>query len=1770
MLTSLRPVMNTLCEQSRLALDNSGFLTSAITASFDSMVGALGGANLDEPEAELIRTALTNIANGPEQPLKTEEEKMLYRDTVKKTFDAVTTFMHALKGSKNQECREIERKLFRVVFSPANGGAVVYPVYFMHDEFLTTEEPFSNFKSSTGSGKTRCAPFFFALKSIQEGLKRPFFVMTQPGSAIIRDKMNDFREILGDSIELVDTVFDLEKRYRTRPEKPVVGLFTPHAVVRLLARASNRNVDIVSRTRFALDEIHERSVETDVMVALLAEQMAKNTFPFHLLMMSATPDPRVLETFGHVHRFELKESQLFHIEDRRQVAPDFRSLDSLACKSALQILQEMADSSVAPGHILIFTSGNRRINQIIQQISQSAEKQCAKAKTKVKVLKRLENYFSSRQLFYERIDEIMAEDPESDTAMYVLPIKYAGFVNRDQQEIGKHPIPGHPNIIKVIVATNSIESSITITGLAAVVDCGIRNEVQYDKQRGMKNLVEGPISVQSQTQRRGRVGRVRDGICVQMTVKNHPPIELQPPAIQVEDISTTILNLRRIGIRLENITNLPQPGVPSHEMRQYINELTSLGALSGDGELTDVGRKLAAFTCMSPFLASALVRTSEEYEDPRTASISGALLMLLMNTDNLIIDPFTEGLQRHFCEESDLFTLADSLLEITTSPGVYKKKLGDFGFHAGNGVKLINTVEQIAGNLVDEEEADARKAWNEVQAFLSKIDRLRFVQQILDRIGEQRPQWRNCRIAQYKTVVDCLNSPQFVYTGDKLLVEGEKKGTGPDVFVRRRPGGKGFAAPGACFLMQIQRSPDGVFHGALLHRDISRKESCHPVTLETTLAMNNDFVDPLLTAYLGKDHGLLPFRKTRINVGSDIGGILFFPDFWKKTVVLSYAPKESDPKTQERITQAISKIEMLMPFTPRCLLVKDDVLKTVVSVSSFGAQQITTKVYLYTDPCPAYQIDKTTIDYMCAHVKELSSINADLVIAMTGEMFFCMDDNQDALNVPKAWESINCVFGSENSSRCHMVVMSAAPIPNAKRLTWVDRKVSAEYSSGDALIHVANMICRSRVSCQHTHDEIFAAMNLQATCDNLPGLQADTEDRREPISRIFDRFAMFCIKGQLLVQNVRLKELRIQGNIGNGPDKPSFGAIHRFMQNHKSIDIRALEQIHPHAVSYCRAGQEQFRLVTRSKELSAQWNSGGNRNLIKDEQAQIKQNLGRLSAQKQEAKRKLEELGLTSEEDIKTLGKAKGPLDILVIRSLQYHEDAAHNCHYRTVKPISECADVVQRLAHHGYTVDRVPLTDITITHLKTDELTQEEFVSRVNAVCERFGGIVKRKGDYERNERHGVRLGCIKIQISTCEFAIPFAGEIEKALVSGGRIPLCLPAKICPPCLRGRENVVASIAAWSDLHHLDLQRTGNKFFGSPDAIKKAMELLASKETRPSIPFKVYKIPGGVNLDLVNSAMRNKNRNLGRDVQWAFQRSMNAILVPDGVEEEAVRSFFDSLTGKYGKAGETDLLFDWIGFCGEDALQSGRQLAVYAQDGTVTAHNFCVTCCFESIKFIVDRFYDQDNDEPRMDRLTESMEVVPPIQVLSTESDEWPVVPLGQMMLALASEPLTECVTKIWFTAIVYQALHSAPQFDFCPAHPSLLLRNPAPGTRLKCSQRGCSFYLCEYCHNWHNKPCSAEPPILPPGFRNCPACKRIIEKSEACNHMTCKCGKHFCYYCEWGPQDSSGPIYQHLSNEHGGCFNDPPDYKQLRGIPVSADELNQFYQKYPKFKPKG
>ena len=92
----------------------------------------------------------------------------------------------------------------------------------------------------------------------------------------------------------------------------------------------------------------------------------------------------------------------------------------------------------------------------------------------------------------------------------------------------------------------------------------------------------------------------------------------------------------------------------------------------------------------------------------------------------------------------------------------------------------------------------------------------------------------------------------------------------------------------------------------------------------------------------------------------------------------------------------------------------------------------------------------------------------------------------------------------------------------------------------------------------------------------------------------------------------------------------------------------------------------------------------------------------------------------------------------------------------------------------------------------------------------------------------------------------------------------------------------------------------------------------------------------------------------------------------------------------------------------------------------------------------------------------------------------------------------------------------------------------------------------------------------VPPGMRVCPNCGLIIVKIAECNHIRCCCGKHFCYYCGAGPWDDGVKCCGHIRKEHGGLFNDPPDYiYYIQEKDVPRTTLQSFYCAYPQWRSK-
>jgi ATP-dependent helicase HrpA len=149
---------------------------------------------------------------------------------------------------------------------------------------------------------------------------------------------------------------------------------------------------------------------------------------------------------------------------------------------------------------------------------------------------------------------------------------------------------------RVILATNVAETSVTIPGIVYVIDTGVARMSRYEPRSGVTRLhVEG-ISQASADQRKGRCGRVRDGICVRLY--DEQSFEARPkftdPEIKRTGLAGVILRMKSLG--LGDVDTFPFLDAPQGKsVAEGYRVLEELGAITETRTLTPMGQRLARF-----------------------------------------------------------------------------------------------------------------------------------------------------------------------------------------------------------------------------------------------------------------------------------------------------------------------------------------------------------------------------------------------------------------------------------------------------------------------------------------------------------------------------------------------------------------------------------------------------------------------------------------------------------------------------------------------------------------------------------------------------------------------------------------------------------------------------------------------------------------------------------------------------------------------------------------------------------------------------------------------------------------------------------------------------------------------------------------------------------------------------------------------------------------------------------------------------------------------
>lgn len=327
-----------------------------------------------------------------------------------------------------------------------------------------------------------------------------------------------------------------------------------------------------------LDEAHERSLNIDFLLGYL-KGLLKDRPDLKLLITSATIDTAGFsKAFGDAPVIEVS-GRMFPVEviyrPPHEESEERGDVDYVEA-SVLEAERVVYESSV--GDLLVFLPGERDIREVSDQLEGRLGRE-----------------------------------------VEVVPL-YGRLSAGDQQRVFA---PGDRR--KIVVATNIAETSLTIPGIRYVIDAGLARVSRYNPRTRTRRLPVEPVSQSSANQRKGRAGRVQDGVCIRLysedDFNSRPPFT--QPEIQRANLAEVIL--RMMAFRLGEIETFPflNPPTPAAISGGY-SLLQELGALDENRQLTPLGRDLARLP-IDPTLGRMLLQSQQEHATHELLIIASGL-----------------------------------------------------------------------------------------------------------------------------------------------------------------------------------------------------------------------------------------------------------------------------------------------------------------------------------------------------------------------------------------------------------------------------------------------------------------------------------------------------------------------------------------------------------------------------------------------------------------------------------------------------------------------------------------------------------------------------------------------------------------------------------------------------------------------------------------------------------------------------------------------------------------------------------------------------------------------------------------------------------------------------------------------------------------------------------------------------------------------------------------------------------------------------------------
>ncbi|RDI87898.1 hypothetical protein Vi05172_g1866 [Venturia inaequalis] len=434
----------------------------------------------------------------------------------------------------------------------------------------------------TGSGKSTQSVQFILDDLISREMGQGVnIICTQPRriSALgLADRVADERcSKVGDE---VGYIIRGESKFREGTTK--ITFVTTGVLLRRLQTSGGKAQDVVDAladvSHVVVDEVHERSLDTDFLLILLRD-VCRQRKDLKVILMSATLDAAVFEAYfrsvGPVAKIEIQGRthpvQDFYLDDivritgynghyeeeeadgeeaQKQLSETLRGIGMKINYDFIAQTVAHLDSELGSiaGGILIFLPGTMEIDRTIQAL-------------------------------------------RNIPGIHALPL-HASLMPAEQKRVFQPPPRG---MRKVIASTNVAETSITIEDVVAVIDTGRVKETTFDPQSKMVKLEEVWASRAACKQRRGRAGRVRAGNCYKLFTRNAESKMLERPEPEIRRVPLEQLCL---SVKAMGIPDVPQflagalTPPDTRAVQGAIHLLRRIGALDGN-ELSALGRHLS-------------------------------------------------------------------------------------------------------------------------------------------------------------------------------------------------------------------------------------------------------------------------------------------------------------------------------------------------------------------------------------------------------------------------------------------------------------------------------------------------------------------------------------------------------------------------------------------------------------------------------------------------------------------------------------------------------------------------------------------------------------------------------------------------------------------------------------------------------------------------------------------------------------------------------------------------------------------------------------------------------------------------------------------------------------------------------------------------------------------------------------------------------------------------------------------------------------------------